>query len=259
MRIEARAAWQAWIARRAFMFGHATVVATVLGAVIVGALWVRGESSLALRLGLALGVVVAGLGTTFVLARRWFSAAVEELRARVGDRDRGPSPVPWISTETWRREQPWDAAYEVLYGREGEGRPAVDEPTVCVATDADRRDAPRVEPTMDPPPFDDEPASVLSAAPLAVRLWVHGPAWPLCCERLATLVGFARGVDLAVREALPSAHFLRAEIAKEWGVSTPEAVEAEAARPYGRHELAQGHAVYHCRVCGCVYLGSYHP
>lgn len=250
-----------WLVRHVFGVGYACIVVGILSLVVAGVAWHRGAAELAGAALATVGSAGAAASLAISLARKWRARGEDELRRRVGDRDPGDSPVPWISTETWRRGQAWDPAHELLHGPP-ESQPCVEGPEVVPVGPDDREVAPVVRLTVRAPvPVTGtvgEQTAALRVAPLAGGWRVRSPSWPSCCDRLTVLVGH-EGVDAAFKDAVPRAHFLLAEIQRSWGVES-EAKERElAARPYAKRALGAGHALFHCRACGRVYLGSFRP
>ena len=195
------------------------------------------------------------------LAKRWRARALLALASSLGDLDPGDSPVPWISTKLWRQANRRSLELELYMGTSAP-TPCLDEVTAVVADDKDREAAPVVavadeEPIPEPAPLDQLQAQ-LDDPPEGTGLFLHCVTWPVCCERLTTLVEEGCG-DGGLAGVLPLAHYLRAEIRAGWGTGDETKVERYAAEPYGKKELQDGVALFHCRACGRVYLGSYHP
>ena len=240
----------------------------VYGCVVIGGVsafiaWACGKA------GLDEGVYVCGaiaviaflaIGPLVWAAGRWKRRAQSELRERIGERDPGDSPVAWISTELWRRANRWDIEMESQLGAP-DPMPSVDA-AILVVTDAeDRARAPVIEiDNAEPIPASGSGAELeqqLRAPPLANSLLMHCPSWPVCCDRLATLIGYDL-VDDGFVEVLPRAYYVRAE-SEKWGDGGEDAVMESSFEGGYDGFLPDGVAVYHCRQCGRVYLGSYHP
>ena len=195
------------------------------------------------------------------LARRWRARALVALAGSIGDLDPGDSPVPWISTALWRRENRRSLEMELETGP-ATLAPCLVDATAFVAEAADQAGAPVAVVADDAPVPEPAPRAKLQAQleapPNATGLYLDLPSWPVCCERLTTLVDCGFG-DGGLPDALPEAHHLRAEIRAMADAADEAEVERYAAEPYGKEELEDGVALFHCRACGRVYLGSYHP
>jgi hypothetical protein len=251
---------QLWLVRNVWTVGYFSVIAVMLASLVAAVAWVRGAMAVvAIASGLAIATMLALLVAT-TTARRWHRRRVEQRRREIGDRVPGDSPVAWISTETWRRGE---RDRHGLYSGAEDRRPCVDDAEVAVVEARDMELAPVVEPPggalVSPPSTPDERAATLRDPPLAHSLWIHCPSWPACCDRLATLVGHECEIDEAFREVLRDAHFLHAEIRHGWALRSEEEVRASAATSYDEDALDEGHALFHCRHCGRVYVASYHP
>jgi hypothetical protein len=251
-----------FVIRSSFFVAYGCVIAGGAAAVGAAIAWHRGSTELAKNVVLIVPLAVALMFTWTRLAKRWHAQAADDLRRELGEsREPRESPVPWISSETWRRENAWNPHYEVLYG-DPAGGASVEEAQVFEADDHDRDAAPVVRvPDGTPVPrpgATGDLAAALASAPSARGLTLRSPSWPVCCERLAALVGHD-GVDGFARRSLPRAHFLYAEVRAGWGTGSDAEARARADEPYGKRSLDEGHALFHCRSCGRLYLGSYHP
>lgn len=261
-----------WVVRHVFELTYATFLLTVLGALVAGLAWHFGARSTAYAAISLAGTLVVGSVAIVFRAREWKRRGIAALRRDAAKRDPGDSPVPWISTSTWRRGHRWDPGRELLYGARARARararverPCVEEASIVRVTPEDREAAPIVDEPLRasrlPVPDAGTPEQheeALAAAPPSRELLVRAPSWPICCDRLATLVGHA-GVDAGFRAVLPRAHFLYEEARKGWGVKSDAAARERAGEEYGHRELDEGAALFHCRACGRVYLGSCHP
>lgn len=240
-----------WLARRTFSIGYLAIVVLILGTIIAVA--VAARPSLGSAKSVAF-VAIAISGALMILrqfAVRWEKAAIRELINTVGVRDPGDSPVSWISDETWRRAERWNPEYEFHFPGPHEPRPCVSEPEPVEVNESDKQRAPIVSVDSTPAQEIETNLEALNDAPNANILWIHCPAWPVCCSCLTTIVGVG-DVDEAFKEILPKAHFL------EHTVGSPNPAES-ASQPHGDEYLAEGAALFHCRKCSRVYLSSYHP
>jgi hypothetical protein len=224
--------WKVFVVRHAFALEYGCTVVAALAGLVAFVIWRRGVDGGA-RAAISVAAVAAGtVGALIPLTRRWRRQAIEELRRTVGDRDPGGSPVAWISDETWRRENAWDPGRELIFGHDrNDSLPCVDDPAVVIVAESERAAAPVVPvPEGLAVPATGSPGAheaALKAAPPAYALRIFSPRWPVCCDRLATLVGLD-GLDHAFASVLGTG-------------------------------LGEGTAVFHCRACGRVHLGEHHP
>lgn len=179
-----------------------------------------------------------------------------ELAKKLGYSDPGDSPVPWISDETWRREESWAIPdYDEKF-------PAVAEARPIVARSFDRDLAPKIATANGddlPPEGDlDDHRAQLDAPPRARVFRIYEPFWPVCCRRLSSLVGHL-GMDEVFESVVEQTHHLRAEIESDWDIDAdahPHRVDDLARQTYGDDLLHPGKALYHCGDCGSVYVAS---
>ena len=137
--------WRLWLVRHLWGVAYLTNLVVIINVVVAVGAWRRGlDGVLVASVGLSIGLV-GSLLLLVAMSRRWRARAAAERRQRIGpQRDPGTSPVPWISTETWRREQALDPDLELLSGVQ-EMTSCVDQPNVYVADSHDRALAPIVE------------------------------------------------------------------------------------------------------------------
>ena len=179
-----------------------------------------------------------------------------ELARKMGYRDPGDSPVPWISDETWRRENSWGVPdYEAEH-------PAVDGARPMLAVDFDRQIAPKIATSdngqLAPTGSLEEQKERLDSPPASRALRIYSPIWPVCCNRLSTLVGHD-GVDEVFEAVIEQTHHLRAEVVADWDVdpeNEPHKVEGLVKRTYDDDQLQPGKGLYHCANCGSVYVAT---
>lgn len=179
------------------------------------------------------------------------------LAKKLGYRDPGPVPVPYISDETWRREESWTIpTHKRSY-------PAIDDAAPTEAVDYDRQIAPTLASTDGPTPPQgtiEEHRQRLLTPPQTRALRIYSPVWPVCCQRLATLVGH-HGIDQAFEGVIEKSHRLLAEIVADHEfdlelVEEREEAEKLTARDYDDTILQSGIALYHCGDCGSVYVAT---
>jgi hypothetical protein len=174
--------------------------------------------------------------------------------------DAGPSPVPWLADEVWRAWNPTAGAPE-------DAQCPIQEPRVVRVTEEDRARAPTYPvphgAPVPPPGSLDEHRARLHSTP-GFGYGVELQVWPVCCDRLATLLDQDFREIERVTGPLDRA-FLEQEIREDWPADSlaqnlaqgfgPILADARA-RGLGR---VDGVNVLQCRGCGRVYLGSYHP
>lgn len=177
-----------------------------------------------------------------------------------------PSPVPWIADEVWTDWQYWKL--DPL----PPDFPTIEHPDLIVVTAEDRDRAPLApippDAPLPRPGALEEHVCLLASTPPSVG--IHSPIWPVCCDRLTTLVNHqGDGVPIDYLEAQTGSldlAFLVEDLRRNWNCrSESELVEAMA-RGYGEilsflreDGMAEGVAIYHCRSCGRVYVGGCHP
>ena len=182
-------------------------------------------------------------------ARRRFVDLAKEL----GYRDPGDSPVPFISDETWRREESWvNPDYDKTHD-------CIHDPELIEVGDEDRSRAPKVATTEQSvlPPKDSDTGHLerLQATPETSAFQLYSPMWPVCCRRLTVLVGY-RGVDEDVVDTVPEAYVLeRDDSDDEFDVSTK--IDDSEPWPFGEETLRQDLLMFHCHDCGSVYLSRH--
>ncbi len=183
-------------------------------------------------------------------ARQRFVELAEEL----GFRDPGEAPVPWISDETWLREESWTIPdYD-------ERLPCIDDPRPVVARDFDRDLAPTLATAnhrqIPPAGSLKEHRQRLSETPKTRAFHIYSPRWPICCERTTTLVGF-RGIDEDVADVLPEVRQLEEYTDEQWARGATDEPDDPRSGRYKKEYLADDLALYHCSSCGSVYLAKH--
>ena len=172
------------------------------------------------------------------------------------------SPVPWVSDGVWTA---WYGRVPAGSVDEDELSDAIEQAQVVVATMSDRSRVPRVPvPTGAPVPPTGGLAEQVQrlAQTQGPGFGTLHPIWPVCCERLATLV-LTEGVEagpLTVRA-------LEALAGQTLDAAWLEGEEGTSAETYGPalktlRESETGHDginVFQWRHCGRIYLGSCHP
>lgn len=176
------------------------------------------------------------------------------------------SPVAWIADEVWSAWRYWGS----------DPLPAdfttIEFPDLFPADAADLERVPRctvpLGVSVPPPGRFDELVQLLATTPPSVG--VRHPSWPMCCDRLATLINHqGDGVPLEAIEAEtgPLDHaFLVQDLRSNWNCRT-EADLAEAMRGGYAEPLkslredgvVEGLVIFQCRSCGRVYVGGCHP
>lgn len=174
-----------------------------------------------------------------------------------------PSPVPWISDEVWAHLHR-DATFDP--------QPSILAPEPYVVTEGDRKRAPilPVDGGEVPPPGTaaehEQRLRSTPAAPFAIL----SPLWPICCERLTTLVLLEGGgrpslrelelrvgrLDLPMLEGMLDRTAFSSTRAWEQALKTGRAAELAELRA---HDACDGVLLLQCRACGRVYLGHCHP
>jgi hypothetical protein len=195
----------------------------------------------------------------------WFKRKRDDPgRAGPAPGDPGDSPVPWLSDEVWRA---WNAGDASARDVQVAGKP-ISGALPTRVTDDDRRRAARRPPT--------------AGAPLPVRgtLEQHGALlastpglgyfstvrWPVCCERLSTLISDGGTLDLRALErvagsldhALTEAHLPPGAADEERFAREGGWTRTLAEMRAGEHG-GDGIALFECRACGRVYGAYCHP
>lgn len=183
-------------------------------------------------------------------AKRQFVEVAHEL----GFRDPGEPPAPFISHETWLREESWPPPdFE-------DSSPCIVAPDPRPVTDEERARAPELATTgerpMPPEGSPEEHQLRLEQAGSSLAFHIHGATWPICCRRPATLVGF-RGVDRDVQPALAEAYVLETLSDQQWAEADDQKPSTKRPKPYDDDQLANHLAAYHCANCGSVYLAGH--
>ncbi len=176
-----------------------------------------------------------------------------ELACELGYRDPGDSPVPWISTETWRREESWTNPEQTQRYR------CIHTPEL-VAVSAEKCRQPlrlAVPDHLATPPkgAPGEHLERLSQTPRTYAFQLHSPRWPVCCRRLTVLVGY-RGVDAAFFDMVDQACLIPREEEGWLDGVTGERAEVGEFSIYGDEQLRNQHLLYHCHDCGAVYVSE---
>lgn len=175
------------------------------------------------------------------------------------------SPVPWLSDEVWTCWVRPALASEPA-------SVAIVEPDLVVVTDDDRVRCPHWpvarDATVPPTGSHSDHLALLASTPSAGG-WVYCPAWPICCDRLSTLL-FAQncGVDIIDVEetvgALEGAYLENVYFPgnDQSDPSARRAVDVVVRRDLDnlrRWGATDGVLLYHCRACGGIYLSACHP
>lgn len=169
-----------------------------------------------------------------------------------GPPGRSGSPYPWLADEvwaTWALGEPYE--------------PVLADTEPVAVSDADRERAPRmpVDRAAPLPPAGDVEAQRARLLATERGMFLGRVVWPLCCERLATLVYSETGtirfneleavagpLDAALTDAGAADTLQPADHARRsWS-----ALLADVRR--GRHG-GGGLLFWHCRACGRVYGG----
>jgi len=188
-------------------------------------------------------------------------------RWRKGARTRGdcgPSPVPWLSDAVWRG---WNEGDPHAREEKVPNKP-ISDATPTAVTEDDRRRAGRgnVAPDAPVPPTGtlESHAALLDSTPgLGYFAVVR---WPVCCERLSTLISDGITLDIAELERdVGSLDHALTEVHLPAGTSDRERFVSEAGwRPTlaamrVRRFGDDGVAFFQCRACGRVYGAYHHP
>lgn len=177
-----------------------------------------------------------------------------EMAKRLGYRDPGDVPVPWISEETWHREESWtNPDYD-------QRSPCIGDPRPLTLRPFERDVAPKLATTegaeMSPPGTPEEHRKRLTDSPQTLVFHIYSPRWPICCQRITTLVGF-RGIDEDVAPVLPRAHEVEEFTGEEWARGAADEPDDPRAGEYDSEYLQDDLACYHCPNCGGVYLAKH--
>lgn len=183
-----------------------------------------------------------------------------------GRRAQGPvesSPVPWLSDPVW-------SAWPHEPGKKW--RCPVERPWVLAVWDSDRERAPRwpvPEGATVPEPGSVADNTALLATTPGTGRGTRSPVWPVCCERLSTLI-WNEGVGPSIPEIEAAVGpldraYLEQEVLTEWG--PPEHAPALLEQGFGptlerirRGKLDKsGVNLFQCRSCGRLYLASCKP
>ena len=181
-----------------------------------------------------------------------------------GSGDPGPSPVAWLSNEIWRSWNDGDAGARDV---QEPGKPISDAwPTPVTGNDRRRAARRNVAEGQPPPPagtLEEHRARLESTPGLGYLSSVH---WPVCCERLGTLISESGSLDLELleREA-GSLDRVLTEGHLPPGTSDGERFAREgtwqrtlAKMRAGTHS-GDGVALFQCRACGRIYGAYCHP
>lgn len=174
------------------------------------------------------------------------------------------SPVPWIADQVWDCWNP--------HGSECvDGRAPVEEPQLEPVAKADLLRVPRKSVSVDPallPPrgIPEQQRALLEESPKSACS-TFCPVWPICCERLTTLVNSqGAGLGRLELEALGPLEraYLETEFQYSARVSRTTREQYEAGLSQLLDELKQkgavdGLNVFQCRTCGRSYVASCHP
>lgn len=177
-----------------------------------------------------------------------------KLARQLGYRDPGDSPVPWISTETWRREESWTNPDQTRRYQ------CIHEPE-AVSVDPELCDSPLTvafadERSLPPKGGDDDHLQRLRQSPDTYAFQLHEPRWPICCRRLTVLVGY-RGVDASFSDQVADACLVERSSKDSWFDDGDdfEAPDIEYS-VYGQEQLRNEHLLFHCHDCGTVYVSA---
>lgn len=181
--------------------------------------------------------------------------------------DHVPSPVPWIDDPIWSRWM-WDRQFvDTSNEEEWETLP---EFRLFVATPADRARAPAapIPDGVPVPPVGtyEQHAASLGRTPPA--LGIQCASWPICCDRLATLIHEqGTGVEISEIEG-HTGRLDHAYIEEDLieGEDSPRVIKNDLAAGYSdvlatarRLGTTDGLLLHQCRACGRVYVGACHP
>lgn len=175
------------------------------------------------------------------------------------------SPVAWISDEVWSAWQYWGA------DPVPPEFPTIASPDLIPADAGDLDRVPRasIPPgvRVPPPGRVDELAQLLASTPPSVG--VRHPTWPVCCNRLATLInhdGDGVPLDRIECETGPLEHaFLAQDLRSNWDCRTDEQLADAMSSGYGeslralREGAVEGLVIFQCRSCGRIYVAACHP
>ena len=239
--------------RRSLIRGDGTAVGVWSGLTAVGLSSLAGLapgklSALGLSLTSALGVSLALAGVGFwgwQWNRRGYRRLLDEVSARYMDYDPGPSTVAWVSDRIWRLKNRFDpeldAPIELQAELDGMVRRFEDDATGALSfpllrpvTDEERRRAPLAEVSGEVPIAGaaEELLERLQGTP--GRFLILQPRWPVCCDRLTTLVGLG-----------PHDRPVEALYLDEASAPLPE-----------EPNLEEGIHSYQCRSCGRMFASK---
>jgi hypothetical protein len=180
--------------------------------------------------------------------------------------DPAASPVPWIADEVWSAWQYWGS--DPL----PPDFPTIEYPDLFPADAADLERVPRGEVPagvpVPPPGRYEELVQLLAKTPPSVG--VRHPAWPMCCDRLATLInhqGDGVLLDAIEAEAGPlDRAFLIQDLRSNWNCKTEAHLVDAMSRGYAdllkalrEDGVVEGLVIFQCRSCGRFYVGGCHP
>jgi hypothetical protein len=175
--------------------------------------------------------------------------------------------VPWLSDAIWRAWNEGDADARNVKLR---GKPISDARPTAVTEDdrcrAARRAPPGAAPNTALPPRGTlaQHGALLESTPGLGYL--AAVQWPVCCERLTTLISENGSLDLAALEsASGSLNFVLTEAHLPSGSSNEQRFAREGAwvrtlaeMRAGEH-AGDGTALFECRDCGRIYGAYCHP
>jgi len=183
---------------------------------------------------------------------------------RPGPADPGACPVPWLSDEVWHQ---WNAGEANARDLKVAGKPISDASPTAV-TDDDRRRAPRRSPIPDAPlpvrgTLEQHGALLASTPGLGYFAVVR---WPVCCERLSTLICEGGSLDLRALEGVAgSLEHALTEAHLPPGATDAERFAREGGWTRTLGEMRAGNhggdgiALFECRAGGRLYGAYCHP
>ena len=175
------------------------------------------------------------------------------------------SPVPWLADEVWTcwlrpplADEPAPAA--------------IVEPELIEVTDDDRARCPHLPVPTNAvcPPIGSHTdlLALLESTPSAGG-WVYCPVWPICCDRLTTLLFEQNcGIDILDLEAsvgslenafLENMYFAEVEQSDPGARKAVDVAIKEDLDRLRRWGATDGVLLFQCRACGGLYLSACHP
>lgn len=179
------------------------------------------------------------------------------------------SPVPWIADAVWAdwSRRPVQKSTSLA----GDSESPIGDPVVGEVSDDDRRRAPRRalregEP-MSPAGSLAEHTQLLKSTP-PTSLGVYGPFWPICCQRLTTLIhcqGAGKSLEEIERVAgcldfafvEPNSGDL--QLTAEQDLELRARGYADLLNEFRRDRGGDGYGIFECRKCGRTYVAIWEP